>query len=260
MGRIAGSSLRTACQIPPTSGPATRTIHPPPSMQSPPGRVGGRNGVRRLLGEAQPQVGRVRGREQAVDLDAQVVVEGRHVGAEVRQAEQRAVVLQRMVGGPHHAVAVTAAVADQHHRQPVQADVVADLLERPGVDERRDAVDPRAQPGPRQPGGHRDHVLLGDAGVDEPLPQGIAQRLQGHEAEVAGQEHEPRAAGGLYERLTEGFSHAPSVSRVAWRYLGPVNGTCCESTRSLGMEMPYGLWLPATSRTAWRYWGSVNGR
>ena len=73
-----------------------------------------------------------------------------------------------MVGRSHHAVAIAAAIAHQDDRKLVQADVIADLLERPGINERSNAVNPWAQARPRQPGGDRYHVLLGNARVDEP--------------------------------------------------------------------------------------------
>ena len=107
-------------------------------------------------------------REKVAGHGLDVRVEGRHVRSDMRQAKQCAIVFQRVVGRSHHAVAIAAAVAHQDDRKLVQADVVADLLERPGVNERSNAVDPGTQARPRQPGGDRDHVLLGNARVDEP--------------------------------------------------------------------------------------------
>ena len=157
-------------------------------------------------------------------MEDQVAVERRQVGAQIRQAEERSVVLERVVRGPHHAVSVAASIADQDDGEAVQTDVVANLFEGPGIDERRNAVDPRAETGSRQSRAHGDHVLLGHAGVDEPLPQSVAQRLQGHEAEITGEEHESWTARGVYERLAEDLSHDSSVSRTAWRYWGSVRG------------------------------------
>ena len=94
----------------------------------------------------------------------------------------------------------------------MQADVVADLLERPGVEERGDAVDPGPEAGPRQARAHRDHVLLGHARVDEPPPEGVAQRLEGLETEVAGQEYEIRGDGRRPPGLAKDVSHASVTS------------------------------------------------
>ena len=85
----------------------------------------------------------------------------------------------------HHAVGVSAAVADQAHRQSVQADVVADLLERARVDERRDAVDPGLKPLRASPAATETMFCSATPGIDEPRPQRLAQRLEGLEAEVA---------------------------------------------------------------------------
>ena len=196
-GRRASSSCRTASQIPPTSGPVDQDH---PARARPAAAARGRR--RERDAPSAPRRGPAAGRPGASTsnrrsiMAAQVAVERRHVGAQVRQAEQGPVVLQGVVRRPHHAVAVAAAVADQHDRQAVQADVVADLLERPGVDERRDAVDPGPQPAAGQPGGRPRPCSARPRRVDEPLAQRVAQRLQGLEAEVAGQEHELRAAGG----------------------------------------------------------------
>jgi hypothetical protein len=113
----------------------------------------------------------------------------------VRQTEQGAVILQRVVGAPHHPEGVAAAIADQAHGQAVRADVVADLFEGPRVDERGDAVDPWGETRIGEARGDADHVLLGDAGVDEARPHRLAQRLKGLEAEIPSQEDEVRVGG-----------------------------------------------------------------
>src|SRR5439155_26247081 len=109
------------------------------------------------------QVGWVIDGEQVWHKRGHVAVERRDVSAQVRQAQKRAIVLQGMVRRAHDAVAVAAAITDRHYRQGVQADVVAELLERAGVGKWRDGVDPRPPAGACQPRADGYHVLLGDA-------------------------------------------------------------------------------------------------
>ena len=97
-----------------------------------------------------------------------------------------------MVRTAHHAVSVSATVADQDHGQMMQADIIANLLEGTGVEEGRDAVGPRPQAAARQAGRDRYHVLLRNAGIDEARAHGILQRLQGFEAQVPGEENKFR--------------------------------------------------------------------
>ena len=115
-GRCASSSCRTASQMPPTSGPATSDDPAPAVEQLSPGGVRRDRDPRRLLREPEPQVGRVRGRRRGARPSREVRVERRHVGAQVRQAEQGPVVFQGVVRRAHDPIAVTAAVADQHDR------------------------------------------------------------------------------------------------------------------------------------------------
>src|SRR5208337_5214132 len=103
-----------------------------------------------------------------------------------------------------------APVAYEHDWQPKEADVVTDLLVRPGVDKRRDTVNPGSHPRSSQTRSHRDHVLLGDAGVDETTAQGLAQGLQGPVSQVPGQEHKLRASSCFDQGLAEGVSHVCS--------------------------------------------------
>ena len=135
----------------PASGPTTRITQPSPSSSCRQARRRERPTPFGFLAAAQPQIGRMRDREQALDHGRTSASKAGTKACMLRQAQQGAIVLQRVMRGPHHAVAVAAAVADQHDRQVVQADVVADLLEGPGVDERGDAVDPRSQPAHASP-------------------------------------------------------------------------------------------------------------
>ena len=61
------------------------------------------------------------------------------------KCQQDTIIFQGMMGGPHHSVAVTASIADQNDGEPVQADIVTNLFERPGVDERRNTIKPGAK-------------------------------------------------------------------------------------------------------------------
>ena len=106
--------------------------------------------------------------------------------------KQAAVVFQRMVRTAHHPVSISATVADQDHRQMMETDIIANLLEGTGVEEGRNAVGPWPQAAARQAGRDRDHVLLRNAGIDEARAHGILQRLQGFEAEVSGEENKFR--------------------------------------------------------------------
>ena len=136
-----------------------------------------------------------------------VLGEGRHIGAHVLQREQDAVVLQRVMGGAHHAVPVTAAVADKLDVEVVQTDVVADLLERPAIDEGRDTIGPALLAHAGGARRDRDHVLFGDAGVDEAPAHGGLQGLKRHEAEIAGEEDERLAGVQLHQAVAECGSH-----------------------------------------------------
>jgi len=74
----------------------------------------------------------------------------------------------------------------------VQANIVANLLERTGIEERSDAIGPGPQSASRQAGCDGDHVLLRDTGIDETRAQAILQGFQGFEAQVAGEENKFR--------------------------------------------------------------------
>ena len=54
-----------------------------------------------------------------------------------------------------------------------------------------------------------DHVLLGDADVEEAVREALGERLERHVAEVAGQQQDARVARGeLDQRADEGAPHA----------------------------------------------------
>ena len=102
-----------------------------------------------------------------------------------------------------------AADADDPHRQMVQHGAVADELVRPERRERRDRVDEGDEPRLGEAGRDAEHVLLGDADVEEPVREPLRERLDHREAEVAGEQDDPLVVlGELDERPDEGRPHA----------------------------------------------------
>ena len=69
----------------------------------------------------------------------------------------------------------TGAVETEDHREAVQADIEVDLVDRPGEEGRVDG-DERAEATHRHPGCRRDGVLLGDADIDAPIGEPVAER------------------------------------------------------------------------------------
>ena len=148
------------------------------------------------------------------------VVGGRDHG-EARQRAQHGDVLERPVRDAVRAVVQPAADADDAHRQVVQHGAVADELVRAQGRERRDRVDERHVAGLGQARRHAHHVLLGDADVEEAIGVALGERLDGHEAEVAGQQQDARiGVGELGERRDEGVSHAATLQRLDGGELG----------------------------------------
>src|SRR5271168_827694 len=98
-----------------------------------------------------------------------VTIEGRKINAHSLKGEKCSVIFDGMMGSSHNAISVPAPVPNQSYRQTVKANVIANLFKGARVQERRNAVDPRAKPFSRKSGRHRDHILLGDAGIHKPL-------------------------------------------------------------------------------------------
>ena len=76
------------------------------------------------------------------------------------------------------AVVDAAADADDAHGKPVQRRAVADELVGPHDREARDRVDERDESGLGQPRGEPDHVLLGDADVEEAARMALREALR----------------------------------------------------------------------------------
>ena len=121
-----------------------------------------------------------------------------------------------MMGASHHPISVAAAIAHQLHVTALQADVVAHLLEGPGVHEGGDAVGPGLQAARSQAGGHTHHALLGHAGIDESGAQRRLQGFQGPEAQVTGQEHVGALSAQGHHGLAKGIPHAPTSAKARW--------------------------------------------
>ena len=94
---------------------------------------------------------------------------GRHHDAEAGDRPQPGQVLDRVVGGTEFAVRDAGAHAAEHDRGLAVGDVRLDLLERPAGEERRRRANERHVSAERQPGADADHLLLGDAHVDQPI-------------------------------------------------------------------------------------------
>ena len=143
----------------------------------------------------EPQVGRAReaGRRPHGARGLRVVG-GRDHG-QARQRAQHGDVLERPVRDAVRAVVEARPDADDAHRQVVEHRAVADELVGAQGRERGDGVDERHVAGLGQARRHADHVLLGDADVDEAVGMALRERLDGHEAEVAGQQQHARIGG-----------------------------------------------------------------
>ena len=113
---------------------------------------------------------------------------------------------------------VVEAGADAHdaHREIVEHRAVADELVRAQGRECGDRVDERHVARLGEARGHADHVLLGDADVDEAVGMALRERLDRHEPEIPGQEQHTRiAVRELGERGDEGLSHAAIPRRAS---------------------------------------------
>src|SRR5258706_14525512 len=134
------------------------------------------------------------------------------MGTHVLQSAKHAIVLDGMMRRSHNAIAVATAIADKLHIEVVQTYVVTDLLEGPPIHEGCDAVCPALFTDARRALGYADHVLFGDAGVNEPFTHGALQRLKGHEAEVPCEEHKALLCTEHDQRRAEGVSHPLGVA------------------------------------------------
>ena len=192
-----------------------------------------------LLGKAESQVDRSRvGRRAHYDL-GHIIPERWHHHRHATKRQQGAVVLECVVGRPHHPVPVPTAVPDQADRQMVEADVIPDLLERTRIDEWRNAICPGAQSGTCQPSRHGHHLLFGNTHIDEAVTERLTHRLECLIAKVTRQEHRRRfGRTGRNNRRTEPVPHCAIPSRASLH----------AASRA------------STSAMACAYWASESGR
>src|SRR5712691_10060 len=156
----------------------------------------------RLAGPAQPQIGRSVERDHGPGpqprLDGIAGRDHRHV----RQRPHDGDILRGVMGDAEVAIREAAADRDHLHIRPVIADVVADLLQAPQRAEVGDRVREDDLAAQRHPDCEPDHVLLGDAGVDELVGVLVRELLDHRVAEVADDKAHPRV---LVGELVEGF-------------------------------------------------------
>ena len=117
-----------------------------------------------------------------------------------------------MMSRAHHTVSIPPSVADQFYRQVMKGNIVANLLKWPRIAKWRNAIHPNFKVLPRQPGRHRNHILLGHAGIDESRPQGLLQCLQRHESQITGKEHHLWFRCSRHQGIAKLFSHLSPTS------------------------------------------------
>ena len=127
---------------------------------------------------------------------------------DARQAPQEGDVLTGVVTGPEVRVDQARAVAEQHDRQALVAEIQLDLLDNPARHERGQSVDDDLVALARQAGRHADHVLLGDAAVEELArvlpPETVEQRV----TVIARQHHQVRVHfGGFAQEARQRVLH-----------------------------------------------------
>ena len=153
-----------------------------------------------------------------------VFIEYGNERSDVRQAKQDAVVFYGVVRWSHHAVTISSTVSHELYRKIVKRDIVSNLLERPRVTERRNAIGPHLEPFACDRSGDRDHVLFGNPGIDEPIAHGALQWLERHETEIAGKKHHIACGASRHKRIAKLLSHCASSSSIAAWYCCSFNG------------------------------------
>ena len=108
-----------------------------------------------------------------------------------------------------HPVLEPSADADDPHREMVKHGAVTHELVRSERREGRDRVREGDEPCLGEAGGDAEHVLLGNADVEEPVREPLRERLDHREAEVAREQDDPLVLfGKLHEGSDEGRPHA----------------------------------------------------
>jgi hypothetical protein len=117
---------------------------------------------------------------------------------------------------PGGAVLEAGADADDAHAKVMQDRPVAQELVRPQRGERRDRIRERDEAAVGEARRDPDHVLLGDADVDEARRKPLGELLQHGVAEIAGQQQDARMVGGNPgQRRDERLPHDASTSAMA---------------------------------------------
>src|SRR6516162_1121425 len=100
----------------------------------------------------------------------------------------------------------------------MKCNVVPDLFKRSCIAKWCDAVGPGFKSLARQSSSDRNHVLLSHSGIDKSLTHSFLQRLQGHESQVASQEHHFGIDRTCNHCFAELQPHSASNSDMASRY------------------------------------------
>src|ERR1700676_2483723 len=122
----------------------------------------------------------------------------------------------RRSGGP---VLEARADTDDADREVMEYRAVANEFVWPQRGERNDGVQERDVPAVGQPGRDPDHVLLGDADVDELSRERLGERFERHEPQVRGEQQDAAVEpGDLDERSRQRCSHVAATSAIASAY------------------------------------------
>ena len=93
------------------------------------------------------------------------------------------------MGDAVRAVIEPGADADEPDGEPMQHGSISEEFKRPHRCERRDRIGERHKAGFREARGHAEHVLLGDADVEESFRMRVPEGLENGIAKVASEQH-----------------------------------------------------------------------
>ena len=196
---------------------------------------------------------------------------GRHDDAEPVDGPQPAQILDRVVRRPESTIGHARTYAAKHDREAVVGDVDLDLLERPTGQEGTSAADERYESAVGETRADADHVLFGDADIDEPFGEQLleADQIAGADAVVADSDDALVGLGEFDQRLGEGDS-AVEGWRGFWtrafiiRVPSSASSICsrvgtlwCHSTRSSMKDTPLPLMVLAMTQRGLPGWGAV---
>ena len=129
-----------------------------------------------------------------------------------------------VISKPERRIDVAAAIADQPHRQIMQAKIDRDLLVAAARDEGRDRVDVGQKAFHREAGRHADHVRLGDALHEPALGHLPAHAVEQAGAEVrADEDHALVAPRQLVHHVEAGLAHRYTSAALSFAITsGPI--------------------------------------